>query len=330
MATSDRELMFQALAEAERRHGSLPEVDWETPEDLSRLSLESFVQSRGEDVRHATSRGQLRLSGAGVIGHSAPLADVAALSGAWQKAVSAVAASLEGFTSVRGKLKSEIQRRSELVLTAAPAPGSLILTIEPKASPMAEVEPNGQPAMLDRNRPLADKASERLVTLLEHLGKADPGESVEQVAAEMRELGPRVASAVRGLAKAVETANVKLETAWVEPERATVRSAWTASEAKWVHDFVDGRDLDAEEVEVEGLVVTVSAAQRWCIEGNDEVTYFLDPSELSPEVVHSVKVHDQVKAVARMAVREQADGTQRAQYTLRSVEVVDEAEDTLL
>lgn len=60
------------------------------------------------------------------------------------------------------------------------------------------------------------------------------------------------------------------------------------------------------------------------------VTYFLDPSELSADVVQSVKVSDRVKVVARMAVREQADGSQRAQYTLRSVEVVDEAEDTLM
>lgn len=42
----DRRLMTEALAEAERDHGPLPEVDWETPEELSRLSMESFARSR--------------------------------------------------------------------------------------------------------------------------------------------------------------------------------------------------------------------------------------------------------------------------------------------
>lgn len=42
----NRRLMVEALGEAERRHGPLPEVDWETPEELSRLSMESFSRSR--------------------------------------------------------------------------------------------------------------------------------------------------------------------------------------------------------------------------------------------------------------------------------------------
>lgn len=322
MATGDREFMLRALESAERERGPLPDVDWETPDDLARMSIESFIVSHGGDPRLDASHGTLHLSGPGVVGHSAPLSDVSSLGGAWQRAVTAVAASLEGFRQVRGRVKDDIQRRSEIVMTAAPAPGSLVLHIGPKAPPLAEAEPNGQTPLLgERDRPLADLATERLIVLLDELGKAHPEESADLAAEQLRGLGPRVGSAIRSLAAAVEASNITLTVDWEEPERQRRHAAWTTSEATWVRQFVDGRDLDAEDVTFTGTVVTVSTAQRWRIDRDGEPV-FLDASEVPRDVVHAVAVDDEVEVLARLAVRVQADGSQKKTYTLRSVRVI--------
>ncbi len=96
-----------------------------TAADLSRISIERH-QGRSALVREVASVGALRLSGLGVTGHEAALDDVTSLGLAFQRLVTAVGASLGGFTNIRGPVPKEFSAKTVLGLRAAPRPGSIV------------------------------------------------------------------------------------------------------------------------------------------------------------------------------------------------------------
>lgn len=321
MATDERPLYAALLANAADGPST---VTWRTPSDLARMGIESMVADREGSARSLSSRGSLRLHGPAVLGNSAELADVGAITVSWQRAVAAVGASLEGVKSLRGRIPGDINRRCALILTSSPAAGSLVLNIAPKSNPLPEAEPNGQPAMIDAPRPLSDRASETLINLCEALGHAGP-EDVDSAAANLRDLGPRVASALRGLASAVANSQVNLDVAWEEPQTPTVRSTWTTAEADWVRNFVDGRDLDAEEDVVVGRARTVSDSERWLLEVDGE-TVRVDASALELQDVRKVRPGDEVTLTVHISQRQQPDGTVRVTRTAVSLDSVAQPE----
>ena len=70
----------------ERIRRGAPTSQWQTPDDLSRLSVEAFVSQRATG-RVLRSSGELRLTGAGVRGHEASLPAVASVMTALQRLV---------------------------------------------------------------------------------------------------------------------------------------------------------------------------------------------------------------------------------------------------
>lgn len=316
MATSD-EPSYLALL---RAASDPPAVTWERPEDLTRMGVEAMVASQHDfPTRTLASQGSLRLHGPGVQGHSADLAGTGAIAVAWQRAVDSVGASLEGVKSLRGRIPLDISRRCALALSAVPGGGSLVLSITPKMDHLPEVEPRGDVAMFEPPRPLADRASEKLITLCSVVGRATP-QDADAAAEQLRLLGPRVASALRGLATAVSTSNVSFDTTWEEPNAPTARSSWTVQQAVWVRTFVDGRDLDAEEEELFGVARTVSDSERWLVEVDGEQVR-VDATDLPHSQVRRVRPGDAVAMLVRLAQREQPDGSVR--ITRSVVELLD-------
>lgn len=285
----------------------LPEATWSDPGDLSRISVEAMVAQVEGDARSLASSGALSLHGPVVVEHSVDLSDVGAISLAWQRAVTAVGAALEDIKSLMGRVPADITRRTTLMLNAAPLPGSLVLHLEPKSEALAETEPGGNRPMVDPTRPLADRASEQLIGLLGSLATASV-DDLDSIAGQMRSSGPRVASAVRTLAQAVHSAGVSFDASWEEPHHPTARLSLTPQQAKWVKEFVDGRDLDADEAEFEGTARTVSDAERWLIE-TPEGSVKVDANVLTVEQVRSVRPGDVVRLRVRVRVRQQPDGT---------------------
>lgn len=319
MATDD----FSPLDRLLSRASDLPDTSAFSVDDVGRMSHEALLRNTGEDPRRGRSRGRLRLHGPAVHGHAADLTSVATIAAGWQRAVTAVAAALEGQRELRGRLRGDVVRRSRMLLSASPLPGSVVLLIEPAADAMAEVEPNGNVALFSRVRPLADRAAEELITLAAELAGEDLPD-LEQAAARMRRLGPRVASALRTLAQAVEASDASLDTTWDEPERPSVHSTWTASNARWVREFVDGRDLDAEDQELIGKAITVSTADKWLVEmvHGEPTRVRVDASKLTLAQTRQVRLGDVVRLHVQVTAREQADGTVRIARQAQSVDVL--------
>ena len=301
-----------------------------TPDELStpgqgewgRLSRDAFIANRMVNARAQHSEGDLRLSGVGVEMNSAELTAVGAIATAWQKAVSAAGAALEQVKSLRGSLPADVVQRTILTLNASPQPGSIVLHLEPKASPLLEAEPNGDVPMVDAVRPLADRASETLIELLEQATTTDITET-ERLSENLKSLGPRVGSAVASLAQILERSNITLDASWEEPETPTVRASVTPTTAKWISQFVAGRGLDSEVQEISGVLRTISDRERWLVEvAEDELR--MDAGELDPSIAASWHVGDTVTLTVRVAITERPDGSTR---TSRRILAVDSSAD---
>jgi hypothetical protein len=320
MATGDRDLSWYL-----DRAGDVPK-EFVAPErgDWGRRSRDAFVASHSVSARSLHSEGDLRLHGAGVQGSTADLAQVGAIATAWQKAMSATGAALEEVKSLRGTLPADVVLRTALVLNASPQAGSVVLHVEPKESPLQEAEPEGDVPMVQPTRPLADRAAEQLIQLLE--AAADVGLSeTDALAAELRVLGPRFSGALTSLAQILDRANITLDASWAEPERPTLRTSVNPSRARWIAEFVAGRGLDAEVQTIRGVLSTVSDRERWLVQVGED-TERMDASELIPDEVSRWRVGQEVDLNVRVAQQERPDGSTRKSMTILSISEVVSAE----
>lgn len=287
--------------------------------DATRAGVEAFVTQIRGSARVLASQGRLRFTGAGVSGNSADLEDIGLLSSAWQRAVTATGAALEGVQAVRGRVPNDIVLRTRLMLTASPAPGSVIFVVQPRQPPLEEVEPQGQPPILPEMavRPLADRASEALVELLATAGGGTP-ETADAVSVQLRELGPRVGSALNNLAHAIHASNVTLDVTWQEPSVPTQRAVVTPSQAKFISQVVEGRGLDAVRDTLTGALRTISDTQRWLLDLGEEVVK-LDAGELPEADLTRWNLHDQVEVEVRIAMQERPDGRVSKHFTILDI-----------
>lgn len=315
MATTDRDLSWFLERSSEVAADSPPP----RPGDVGRRSFEAFLANQDADPRDLASRGYLELTGPSVTGSRAELGFVGALASAWQKAVSATGAALEQVRGLRGALPSDITTRTTLLLNAAPQPGSIVLSLEPQTPAQQEVEPQGKVAMFDPPRPLADRASERLIQVLDSL-RVEDLETVDAIASALAELGPRVGSAINTLAAVIQQSNFSMAAAWAEPGHDQVTARVTPTEATWVRDFIAGRGLDAEVRAVTGYLRTVSDRDRWLVELPDGQAERMDARELSESEVSRWRVGDFVRLTVRVALREQPDGVIRRATTILDVQ----------
>jgi hypothetical protein len=160
--------------------------------DLSRFSVETH-QDRQPLARTLRSSGSLRLTGAGVTGHRANLADVGQLALSFQKLVTALGSSIYG---ARQSISSKAQELTELQLDSSPAPGSLILNFVPVVDPEQELRGGGEIIDADPAQ-LIDKTFSALSKLLQ-AGNA-PGHS-DQIAALLQDFGSMTSVSLRNFA----------------------------------------------------------------------------------------------------------------------------------
>ena len=301
MATSDYLSLLASAREV------VPEPTWIDSTDLGRFGIEAMTEHDSGDARALRSSGSLRLHGPGVQGNSVGLEDVGSIARHWQRAVTAYGAAIEGVKTARGRVPVDVASRTRLSLMGAPGAGSLVLRIEPASSPLAEVEPDGQRPLVDVARPLADAAAEGVIRLLAATSNASL-DATDDLSATLRDLGPRVAASLRDFAATVETANVALDVSWREPSAATVRTTLSVEGARWLSQFIEGRDLASEEETISGVAETVSNRERWLIATSDGLQR-VRASSLDPVTVRRVRPGDFVTFKVRSWRKVSPDGS---------------------
>jgi hypothetical protein len=119
--------------------------DWRTADDLSRTGIGTLIDADPLG-RTVASHGNIRITGDGVNGSSAKVTEVARVMTGFQRLATAVGAAQAGDKALGKKANADVKRRTDLMLTTAPGPGSIILTFTPALAPADEA---GPPGMLD-------------------------------------------------------------------------------------------------------------------------------------------------------------------------------------
>jgi hypothetical protein len=292
---------------------------WSEGGDLSRLSIDSFGAREG--FERSRSTGVLRLSGEGVRGHAARLDVIGLICQEFQRLVVAVGAAQEGVRSARGKISESLQRRIRLHLQASPAPGSLVLHLTPELDPNEEVSPGGQ-TLIDPPVPLADRSVDRVVEILQYAVRADA--AAEQLETVLHEVGPRAASALSLLAKALDEDELDFDLAWMQPRQSTRRARLTTEEARWLRIFVSQRRLDESLVVFEGVLRTVSDRRALELQiGDDEIVY-LKRGDETPALLGGLLVGDRVRVGASEKVEAKVGGGEARSHALIWIERLDQ------
>lgn len=194
----------------------------------------------------------------------------------------------------------------------------------PKASPLPEVEPGGNTPMVNADRPLADRASEQVIQLVK-LASVEDAVFQDELSVQLQQLGPRVGGALKGLAQTLERTNITLDATWAEPMTPSLRATLNPSAARWLAQFVDGQGLNSEEVEMTGVLRTISDRERWLVEVGEE-DLRMNASELEPSVASAWNVKDEVRLRVRVAVTERPDGLTKRTMTILHVAPASESE----
>lgn len=296
--------------------------DWTTSDDLARRSRETLA-ARMAPGRPGTSRGEMHLAGSAVVGHSIRLADLGGILNSFQRTVAAVGGALDGITSSRGSLlPASLLQRTNLRLDAAPAPGSVRLSITPEQSPAAELYPNGDVPLDDTDRPLADRSLEEVIRLLRVGATADP--TAREFREEFVELGPRAASAVRAFLKIVADDDLDVNLSWREPRRPTISATVTAAEARFLEQVIANNGLDDDELSIRGIVHTLSDRRPIDLEVDGSMMRVQLGDQLPPDI-HTLNVGDAVDARVKVTTEQRAGGDEVVTYTLISIARVDES-----
>lgn len=245
--------------------------------DLGRVSIERHL-GHHELSRTAPSVGALKLTGPGVTGHEASLEDVSQMGASFQKLVSSVGASLDGFKHIRGRIPGEILSRTVLGLRAAPRHGSIILDLAPRMDPTQELRRRGEMISTSDSQ-LVDKAMACLGTLLSAAAEQESG-MTEVFSSEVKTMGPRVASALKSFALVASGSGFNLDMKWTQPLHETVGFCLTTRDAVWIAHLISGQKLDAEDIRVHGVLRTVSHGQKWELLQSEYGRLVIDVSEL--------------------------------------------------
>ncbi|ALR10826.1 hypothetical protein MYCSP_04375 [Mycobacteroides saopaulense] len=331
MATPSEELDVLAAAIVAAMTGPDADTqvpDWSTPDDLARIGIEAMIAADPLG-RTLTSYGNIRITGDGVTGSSARVNDVARVMTGFQRLATAVGAAQQGDKTLGRQPNADVKRRTDLLLTAASGPGSIILTVTPRTSPIAETGHSGGKVGMfteletdDQMLDTAVSAAIDVFTAGNDIGAA-PDESV--FVRELGDLGPRTASSVRDLVKTLDRAQFDVEIAWQQPSRATRRVAVTAAAAAHMAATVEHANLDEQPVEIIGEYLTVSAVSSWVIQrgdgDNDTLTVKL--GRIDPGQTRGLAVGDRVRINATMKVETTPGGNTKTTYTAESFERLD-------
>lgn len=316
MATSDRDDFTRYMA-------GLSKVEaprWTDAEDLGRLSRSAATRRFGDVGAFLEPSGNIRLSGAGVAGHSAPFEAIGAIVSSTQLVVTAIGAALEGFKAPRGAFTRELLRRTALSLTASPAAGSIVLSFGPEDSQVEAEYVSGEVPLDASPEPLVDRAFVELFDLLQQAEASDP--DAEEFSERLGELGPRVASSLRTWSDSLSSAHIDAELSWSDANANRRFTTVARSQSAWISAMVAGKMLDARPSVIVGTVRTVSDLTSWVIDVEEGARTSVHIEDLAPTEISPVRVGDRVRLDVLMQERTRPGLPSTFTYSAVSVSVL--------
>jgi hypothetical protein len=295
---------------------------WSTPDDLSRISVEALIADDSLG-RTLPSRGNIRLSGDGVTGASARVSEVARVMAGFQRLATAVGAAQQGDKALGRQPNADVRRRTDLLLSASPGPGSIILTVTPATSPITETGHAGGKvgmfAELETDDQLLDTAIGAAIDVFSAGNDIGPSPAQSRFVQQLTEMGPRTASALRDLSKTLDRAGFDVEIDWQQPSHATRRVTVSATAAAYIAATVENANLDEQPVQIVGEYLTVSSVQSWLIRQDDGETVTVKRGRLGEDDLRGHGMGMRVRIDAIMKVETTPGGAVKTTYTAQAV-----------
>jgi hypothetical protein len=298
---------------------------WTTAEDLSRIGIES-LRDRDPIGRTLGSEGSIRISGDGVTGSAARVTEVARVMTGLQRLATAVGAAQAGDKALGRKPNADIKRRTELLLTTAPAPGSIILSFMPAVAPADEAGPAGMLDEFETDDQMLDAAVGAAIDVFTAGNDIGPEPEQSAFVHQLGDMGPRTASAVRDLAKTLDRADFDVDIDWKQPSRATRRVSVTARAARHMAYVVEHANLDEQPVVITGEYLTVSAVSSWVIQQDDGDPVTVKLGRVDPSQTRGLAVGERIRVQAIMKTETTPGGNTKTTYTAQSFERLDHPE----
>ena len=301
------------------------ETSWATADDVARLSLESLLEDQ-RLVRTMPSRGVLRFSGEGVKQSTAPLPDVIRALRHFQRLTTAIAAADEGDIKLGKQPSAAVDRNTRLLVSGSPGQGSLVFELAPEMPPTREV------SSLDGPLPLfvsegqydqqIDKAIDSAIELMDEGSRVPIDPAGSEFLSRLSTLGPRAASSVRDFAKALAGASFDADVEWRQPNRPTRRVHLTSSKAELIAQVIETAELDIDEVDIEGVVLTVSTVQKqaWLIERGVDDLVSVRHGQLPPSQTLGIATGERIRIHAQMRTTVSNTGVTRTVYEAQGIE----------
>lgn len=299
--------------------------DWTTAHDLTRIGIEAMLDTQ-KLGRVLVSRGNIHISGAGFRDSSARVNDLARVMTGFQRLATAVGASQVGDKELGKQPTADVQRRTDLLLSAATSPESIALTFTPAITPNDELGDPGMLAELESDDQMLDTAVGAAIDVL--AAGNDIGLSpLESAFVDLLgTLGPRAAAAVRDLAKTLDRARFDIDIAWQQPTRTTRRVHVSAGTAARIATTVEHTNLDEQPVTIIGEYLTVSAVTSWLIKQDDGDTITVKLGRIDPAQIKGLAVGDRIRIEATMKTETVTGGNAKTTYTAKTFERLDHAE----
>lgn len=254
--------------------------EWQDADDLARMSIDS-LRAEINPLRRDLSFGMLRLTGAGITGHSAALDGVAEAMRNFQRLVLATGLSSTGHTSLRGKPPADVVAKTRLSLNGSPMPGSLVLQIVPGMSPADEIAPNGQGEFFtDHETQLVDTAVNDAFNLLEEGRLLGPDADTGQFLSQVKEHGPRVASTLRDFSLCLVKFEFEPDLVWTQPRKPRIRTRLSIAELAHISEIIASRALEKEPTTIRGVLRTVSDYSAWQVEVDEGDVLKIDAKQI--------------------------------------------------
>lgn len=321
---SDRDELMRHLLDELAAAPAEDFPEWEDAADLGRLHLQAFARDQAGGFELGASRGELRLTGRGVRGHSLDLADAGQMMSDFQTLVTASGAALRGQTNTRGRLAAEVIDGTRLALTASPGAGSVVLEFASVADEAEERYPQGAARLDGEPVPLVQRSIDTTFEIL--AAAAAPGSHGEAVEALFTGLGPRAAAAARTLANTASRAALDLNVSWEMPGRARRRVRVTAAQSATFASILHGTGLDGERVTFTGMLRTVSDRRKIDLET-------IDPDSPGETIVLSIDrgtvdmspylINTHVEMLVQVEVTQRPGGAEIRTYTALRVIRID-------
>ena len=128
----------------------------------------------------------------------------------------------------------------------------------------------------------------------------------------------------RLLADALADGLFDVDLGWEQPGRPTRRVKAARADAVRISSLIEGRDLDDEEVTLEGIVVRVSKEKTaLVIEERSGELLQIKRGKVSDDQLRAVHVDSHVRVKVMESVRESAGGTQSSIFTALNINLLD-------